>query len=73
MTKLPISVFIIARNEADRLPPVIRSVRDCVAIVLVAAGRLASFSRASFFAISTLAMRSAPPKRCAAPTWSLWL
>jgi glycosyltransferase involved in cell wall biosynthesis len=30
MTKLPISVFIIARNEADRLPPVIRSVRDWV-------------------------------------------
>lgn len=30
MHKLPISVFIIARNEADRLPPVIRSVRDWV-------------------------------------------
>ena len=30
MTKLPISVFIIARNEADRLPLVIRSVRDWV-------------------------------------------
>jgi len=30
MTRLPISVFIIARNEADRLPPVIRSVRDWV-------------------------------------------
>lgn len=28
MTRLPISVFIIAKNEADRLPPVIRSVRD---------------------------------------------
>lgn len=30
MTKLPISVFIIVRNEADRLPLVIRSVRDWV-------------------------------------------
>lgn len=30
MTKLPISVFIIARNEADRLPLGIRSVRDWV-------------------------------------------
>lgn len=30
MTKLPISVFIIACNEADRLPLVIRSVRDWV-------------------------------------------
>ncbi len=30
MTRLPISVFIIAKNEADRLPPVIRSVRDWV-------------------------------------------
>lgn len=28
MSKLPISVFIIARNEADRIPIVIRSVRD---------------------------------------------
>ena len=30
MTKLPISVFIIACNEADRLPLVLRSVRDWV-------------------------------------------
>lgn len=30
MTRLPISVFIIARNEADRIPVVIRSVRDWV-------------------------------------------
>lgn len=30
MSKLPISVFIIARNEADRIPIVIRSVRDWV-------------------------------------------
>lgn len=30
MTRLPISVFIIACNEADRLPPVICSVRDWV-------------------------------------------
>jgi len=35
MTRLPISVFIIARNEADRLPPVIKSVRDWVDEVLV--------------------------------------
>jgi len=35
VNKLPISVFIIARNEADRLPPVIRSVRDWVDEVLV--------------------------------------
>ena len=30
MTKLPISVFIIARNEADRIPLAIASVRDWV-------------------------------------------
>jgi len=30
MNKLPISVFIIARNEADRIPVAIRSVRDWV-------------------------------------------
>jgi glycosyltransferase involved in cell wall biosynthesis len=35
MTRLPISVFIIARNEADRLPPVIKSVTDWVDEVLV--------------------------------------
>jgi glycosyltransferase involved in cell wall biosynthesis len=33
--KLPISVFIIARNEADRIPHTIRSVRDWVDEVLV--------------------------------------
>jgi len=30
MNRLPISVFIIAKNEADRIPLVIRSVRDWV-------------------------------------------
>jgi glycosyltransferase involved in cell wall biosynthesis len=30
MTRLPISVFIIARNEADRIPLAIQSVRDWV-------------------------------------------
>jgi glycosyltransferase involved in cell wall biosynthesis len=30
MNKLPLSVFIIARNEADRIPTAIRSVRDWV-------------------------------------------
>ncbi len=33
--KLPISVFIIARNEADRIPLTIRSVRDWVDEVIV--------------------------------------
>jgi len=35
MEKLPISVFIIARNEADRIPLTIRSVRDWVDEVIV--------------------------------------
>lgn len=35
MTKLPLSVFIIARNEADRIPVVIRAVRDWVDEVIV--------------------------------------
>ncbi len=35
MNKLPISVFIIARDEADRIAPVIRSVRDWVHEVIV--------------------------------------
>lgn len=35
MDRLPISVFIIAKNEADRIPAVIRSVRDWVDEVIV--------------------------------------
>lgn len=35
MAKLPISVFIIAKNEADRIPLTIRSVRDWVDEVIV--------------------------------------
>jgi glycosyltransferase involved in cell wall biosynthesis len=35
MTKTPISVFIIAKNEADRIPLAIQSVRDWVDEVLV--------------------------------------
>lgn len=35
MDKLPISVFIIAKNEADRIPVVIRAVRDWVDEVVV--------------------------------------
>ena len=35
MQKLPISVFIIAKNEADRIPVVINAVRDWVSEVLV--------------------------------------
>lgn len=35
MIKLPISVFIIAKNEADRIPVVIRSVRDWADEVIV--------------------------------------
>jgi glycosyltransferase involved in cell wall biosynthesis len=35
MTRLPISVFIIAKNEADRIPVVIRAVRDWVDEVIV--------------------------------------
>ena len=35
MNRLPISVFIIARNEADRIPVVIRAVRDWVDEVIV--------------------------------------
>ncbi len=35
MSKLPISVFIIAQDEADRIPPAIRSVRDWVEEVIV--------------------------------------
>ena len=35
MEKLPVSVFIIARNEADRIPLTIRSVRDWVDEVIV--------------------------------------
>lgn len=35
MTKLPISVFIIAKNEADRIPVVIKAVRDWVDEVIV--------------------------------------
>ena len=34
-TKLPISAFVIAKNEADRLPRAIRSVRDWVDEVIV--------------------------------------
>lgn len=35
MTKIPLSVFIIAKNEADRIEPVIRAVRDWVDEVIV--------------------------------------
>ncbi|OYY94463.1 MAG: hypothetical protein B7Y41_06405 [Hydrogenophilales bacterium 28-61-23] len=35
MEKLPLSVFIIAKNEADRIPIVIRAVRDWVDEVIV--------------------------------------
>lgn len=35
MLRLPISVFIIAKNEADRIPVVIRAVRDWVDEVIV--------------------------------------
>ncbi|MBI5612230.1 MAG: glycosyltransferase family 2 protein [Gammaproteobacteria bacterium] len=35
MTRLPISVFIIARNEADRIPTAIQSVRDWADEVIV--------------------------------------
>lgn len=35
MNKLPVSVFIIAKNEADRIPVVIRAVRDWVDEVIV--------------------------------------
>jgi glycosyltransferase involved in cell wall biosynthesis len=35
MDKLPLSVFIIAKNEADRIPVVIRAVRDWVDEVIV--------------------------------------
>lgn len=35
MAKLPISVFIIAKNEADRIPVAIRAVRDWVDEVIV--------------------------------------
>ena len=35
MEKLPVSVFIIARNEADRIPLTIHSVRDWVDEVIV--------------------------------------
>ncbi len=35
MEKIPISVFIIAKNEADRIPVVIRAVRDWVDEVIV--------------------------------------
>ena len=35
MEKLPVSVFVIARNEADRIPLTIRSVRDWVDEVVV--------------------------------------
>ncbi|HEX9627776.1 MAG TPA: glycosyltransferase family 2 protein [Acidiferrobacterales bacterium] len=35
MSKLPISVFIIAKNEADRIPLAIKSVRDWVDEVIV--------------------------------------
>lgn len=35
MDKLPISVFIITKNEADRIPVVIRAVRDWVDEVIV--------------------------------------
>lgn len=35
MTKLPLSVFIIAKNEADRIPVVIRAVRDWVDEIIV--------------------------------------
>lgn len=35
MDKLPISVFIVAKNEADRIPLVIRAVRDWVDEVIV--------------------------------------
>jgi len=35
MEKLPVSVFIIARNEADRIPLTIRSVRDWADEVIV--------------------------------------
>ena len=36
--KIPISVFIIAQNEADRIPPAIRSVIDWVDEVIVIDG-----------------------------------
>lgn len=35
MDKLPLSVFIIAKNEADRIPVVIRAVRDWVDEIVV--------------------------------------
>ncbi len=35
MQKIPLSVFIIAKNEADRIPVVIRAVRDWVDEVIV--------------------------------------
>ncbi len=35
MDKIPLSVFIIAKNEADRIPVVIRAVRDWVDEVIV--------------------------------------
>ena len=35
MEKIPLSVFIIAKNEADRIPRVIRAVRDWVDEVIV--------------------------------------
>jgi glycosyltransferase involved in cell wall biosynthesis len=35
VSRLPISVFIIAKNEADRLPVAIRAVRDWVDEVIV--------------------------------------
>lgn len=35
MNKIPLSVFIIAKNEADRIPTVIRAVRDWVDEVIV--------------------------------------
>lgn len=38
MSKLPISVFIIAKNEADRIPVVIQAVRDWVDEVIVIDG-----------------------------------
>ena len=37
-TRLPISAFIIAKNEADRIPKAIRSVRDWVDEVIVIDG-----------------------------------
>lgn len=35
MDKIPVSVFIIAKNEADRIPAVIRAVRDWVDEIIV--------------------------------------